>query len=363
MTRSSDDAPSDYVDWVDHVMREVASAIREGSGTTQLVGASLDEITRRMGVNSQSRDLVSVDRALRELTDVGLLVTDDHRRYRLSGDGRKFPDSSLSTVVWPTVFGEHLVPAQEEFLLLMWQVSAAEPPSNHPVLPEIVGEDVYRRAGWAWDAHEAGTRCAAMLRTLEDVGMVQRRHTTGPPAARLTYAGAVRASRQWEHRWQAQMRELVAEWENSNVNFKRQLNLSRDAEKAEFVRDALGLINTKSPGERHLIIGFDDQTHAFHTSVDETITQERLEQVLQAWARPAPPLRWEVVPWEGGFVGVATFERVARLIPHVAVKSGGKLRAGVVYARHGSHTDPATEVEADELHAEGEAARAADSEG
>ena len=358
MTRLRDGAPSDYVDWVDHVMKEVAIAYREGTGTTQVLGVWDQEIASRLGVPRHTAEFLPLHSALRELTSLGLLETENHRYYKLSQEGRKFPQTALSSA-WGAVFDVFLDEEQESALAALWRASLADQQSQPPALAEIEGTEVFNLMGRPWDGHDSLTRCSALFQGLERAGMVKRRPTLGPPAARLTYVGAVRASREQEHSWHARLRQLVTEWENTNVDFKRQLNLSRDAEKAEFVRDALGLTNTKSPGERHLIIGFDDETHAFHTSIDETITQERLEQILQAWARPAPPLRWEVVPWEGGVVGVATFERVPRLIPHVAVKSAGKLRADVVYARHGSHTEPATELEADELHAEGEAARAA----
>jgi hypothetical protein len=67
--------------------------------------------------------------------------------------------------------------------------------------------------------------------------------------------------------------DLVPEWATTTVEFKGQVNLKRNKEKAEFVRDVLALATTKASGRRWLVIGFDNGTHQFTDSVDSAITQ------------------------------------------------------------------------------------------
>ena len=82
----------------------------------------------------------------------------------------------------------------------------------------------------------------------------------------------------------------MPDWETTTVEFKRQVNLKLDKEKAEFVRDVLALATTKASGRRWLVIGFDNNTHQFTVSVDPAITQDRLEDILNAYASPAPQM-------------------------------------------------------------------------
>jgi hypothetical protein len=52
-----------------------------------------------------------------------------------------------------------------------------------------------------------------------------------------TYIGIVRVTEQA----QTELQQLVAQWETTNIEFKRQLDLASKAEKAEFVRDILSI--------------------------------------------------------------------------------------------------------------------------
>lgn len=59
--------------------------------------------------------------------------------------------------------------------------------------------------------------------------------------------------------------DLVEEWETTSVEFKQELETRTKDQKAEFVKDVLGLVNTKASGERWLIVGFEDETHTYHS--------------------------------------------------------------------------------------------------
>jgi hypothetical protein len=59
-----------------------------------------------------------------------------------------------------------------------------------------------------------------------------------------TYIGIVRVTEQAQTELQQLVAGLVAQWETTNIEFKRQLDLAskaEKAEKAEFVRDILSI--------------------------------------------------------------------------------------------------------------------------
>ena len=61
------------------------------------------------------------------------------------------------------------------------------------------------------------------------------------------------------------------------------------------VKELLGLVTTKSSGARYLAIGFDDNTHEFTTTVDPAITQDRIEDILNAYCIQAPRFKFTAV--------------------------------------------------------------------
>lgn len=155
------------------------------------------------------------------------------------------------------------------------------------------------------------------------------------------------------------MAGLLPEWETTNVEFKRQLDLATKADKAEFIRDILALATTKSSGERFLIVGFDDKTHQFIQSVDPAIDQNRLEHILNAYAAPAPRIRYHRVTWDRGEIGVIKVLRDPSMVPYRVTKTLGHISQGDVYVRHGSQVEPPTPAELTALEAEGRAAASA----
>jgi predicted HTH transcriptional regulator len=140
------------------------------------------------------------------------------------------------------------------------------------------------------------------------------------------------------------------------VEFKRQLDLATKAHKAGFIRDILALAATKSSGERFLIVGFDDKTHQFLQSVDPAITQNQLEQLLNAYAAPAPEIRYRRVAWDQGDVGVIKVLRDPAKVPYRVNKTLAHISKGDVYVRHGSQVEPPTPAELAALEAQGRAA-------
>ncbi len=166
--------------------------------------------------------------------------------------------------------------------------------------------------------------------------------------------------------------ELVREWETTNVDFKQELNLDTNEQKAKFARNILGLATTKSSGKRYMIIGFHDKTHEYFAPPNSAITQEMMEQHLANLTDPIVNIRYEIVDYKKGKVGKLEVIREPEKLPYkakkdVLIEDKRKkdlkkdqiygLEKDKVYVRHGSHTESPSELELKMLEEEGQRAR------
>lgn len=178
--------------------------------------------------------------------------------------------------------------------------------------------------------------------------------------ARATYAGLVWELRRAEVEGARLLDSLIAEWETTSVEFKRQLLLDTADQKAEFVKDVIGLANTQASGRRWLIIGFDDKTRSYHSPPDPSVTQNRIEQVLAQCVAPSLSVRYEVFGYRGGTVARLEVLRDAKKLPYAAAKSIGDKKRIIekqIFVRHGSQTESPTEAELAAIQEEAERAR------
>jgi len=347
----------DYVDWVNEVMRGFVKAWQESNANAKLVGISIHEIVPALGFKIDTRTpdfdrtklAEAVRDALRDLDRMGL-IDEDYRYYKLTQEGSKFPIASLSTA-WQQIIGVYLDEEQIIFLKKTSEIGQ-EVFDTYVCVKDLTAQQVFTELSWPWD-DDGIAKGYLITKQLHEIGMIQRNATMGGHIGVIpTYIGITRITREVETEWSNLMKQLVDEWETTNVDFKRELNLNRDKEKAEFVRDILGLATTKSSGRRFLIIGFDNNTHSFAQSVDSGITQERLEQILYAYSEPTPQIKYYPVPWATGTIGVIEIFRHSREIPYSVKKDiGGKngITVGEIYVRHGSHTESPTPRELDDL--------------
>jgi hypothetical protein len=138
---------------------------------------------------------------------------------------------------------------------------------------------------------------------------------------------------------------MVQTWETPTVDFKRELVLGTPAANAEFARDVTALANTIAPGSpRHLVVGYDPDSHEFTHPLPSRVYQDRLEQLLNRWSDPQPGIRLMRVQHESGIgeVGIIEVVRDPSRLPYRIAKAGGKLHVGDVFVRHGSHVEPPT---------------------
>jgi hypothetical protein len=358
----------DFVDWAEKVMQATAVTWKAlDTPRRQFNGVSAEAVARALNIYAEGPDPMEFLRskpgeavldALRELERLGLVEGGVERfHYKLTQEGRKFPDVSLSAA-WGQIFRVHLDEEQREFLSVLAQIGQ-EVYDDFVCVSEVLGDDLANALGW--DTGERNnSRVFYVAESLKNAGMVTMRATSGRTIVVSTYAGLVTVTREEQSTWLPVVQEAIEEWETTNVDFKRQLNLKSDKEKAEFVRDVLALATTKSSGRRLLVIGFDDKTHQFVQSVDPKIDQNQLENILHAYTEPTPEIRYHRVPFSGGTVGIIEVMRDPAKVPY-KVKQASKgqhvINVGDVFVRHSSRTEAPTPAELADLIAEGETAR------
>jgi hypothetical protein len=157
---------------------------------------------------------------------------------------------------------------------------------------------------------------------------------------------------------------LVVEWETTSIDFKRQFSIKTKDEKAEFIKDMLGLANTQASGRRLFIIGFDDKSRQYHSPPDPNLKQDHLERLLADYTEPTVEIRYDVLDYRAGPVGQIEVLRRPEKLPYrvreaiVGEKNRARIRKDQVFVRHGSQVEEATESELQAIIEEGERARA-----
>ena len=152
--------------------------------------------------------------------------------------------------------------------------------------------------------------------------------------------------------------ETESRWEDPYVDFKRQLSLKNNAEKVEFVKDVLGLVNTKGTSRRFLMIGWDDKTRLVRPpGIDSSLKVEQLQHILNAYCETPPHLELSRCIWGSVPIGVIEIKREDVKVPYRVGKAIGPLKPEDVFVRHGTTTERPSPTELDGLRQEGLNAR------
>ena len=345
--------PMKYVDWVEQVLNGLVDAVAADSAA-RIVGVAESQLQQRILDQEAPTEpgTEALRDAVQDLERLGLASRRGHW-IELTQAGRQLAAQSLRTL-WPEIMGIYVDNEQLAFLETCVGL-CEERHSDVALLREVTWQQVTEALGWANPGFDLAFDIAHRL---DEAGLLDASSALGQ---RLdvypTYAGIVRTTEGAQAALRQLVADLVPDWETTTVEFKRQVNLARDREKAEFVRDVLALATTKASGRRWLVIGFDNNTHQFTNSVDPAITQDRLEDILNAYASPAPQIRYQLVRWNDGDVGLLEVLRDPTHIPYRVTRSLAHIRVDDVYVRHGSHVEPPTTAERADLEAEGRAAR------
>jgi tetratricopeptide (TPR) repeat protein len=126
---------------------------------------------------------------------------------------------------------------------------------------------------------------------------------------------------------------LIAQGENTRIDFKRELNLESAKDKAEFVKDVISLANT-APDAGYLLIGVDDNKYVVGI---KNLEEERIQQIAHMYIDPAVSLRCLLVPIMSpnlSLVGVIEIKATDR--PHKVAKAIERLKQGDTFVRRGS---------------------------
>ena len=353
----------DYIDWFMRVLGEI---VRESRATLEARehGVDVTDIARALfGETFVARpdywktpQYTRLHLLFEEMVATGVLrKTSIRTRY-------KTWDTAYSLVKDPVPFWHsdcrlELEPEQEELLLLINKLSP-QVASDHVWLESFRDEYTWTELGWP----DGRRRLWTVAKELEERGLVRQ----AIHELRASYRGLVWETRRGLSVESKFIDELVQEWETTSVDFKRQLHLDTASQKAEFVKDVIGLANTKASGRRWMIVGFDDKTREYHGPPDSGITQNRIEQILARYVTPSVDVRYEAVGYRSGRVGKLEVLRDARKLPHSVARSLGdkaagdkkRIEAGQVFVRHGSQTEEPTAGELLALREEGDRARA-----
>lgn len=352
----------DYVDWVHKVMRAALNLWQRMAYDEKLLGFSPFDIVPELGFDNDPRAAEfrgsslfwAIHNAIDDLERIGWL--EDEANYcKVTRMGEAFSEGDVPSA-WRRVMDIEL--QDEEAAVL--QVSARlgqEVFDDHVHLRESPWQTLFQALGWPEDS----SRAALLTRGLRDLGLMMISERLGGTIDTTpNYVGIVRATREAESEDAALIRQLADEWETTNVEFKRQLNLNSNVEKAKFVSRIMGLATTRASGRRFLVIGFDDKTREFSTAIDPGITQERLEQIMHNHCQPPPKIKVKAVPFGSGSVGLIEVFREPTEVPYEVMKAlGGRegIKAGEVFVRHGSRTEHPTPAELQDLLNERKSAR------
>lgn len=334
-----------YVEWVQRVAGAYASLPSDGPYLQGEV-----EVWRALGLKDDDTHIVW--RALEDLDRLGIVDASDPNWIKPTQNVRAIRHGANLQQFWPSIVGQFLDPQQEAVLTALVHLSERRDADWATVEPVDL-HDLWRDIGW--DEHDRDP--FFLVNGLAELGLLKARLFGGPSGTLYpTYHGVVRATERVATEWQDRLDAMVAEWETTTVEFKREIELGTPKRNAEFARDITALANTKASGQlRYLIVGYDPDTHIFVRSIDPDLDQDRLEQVLNAYAAPSLDLRYFTVEHQtGGSVGIVEVRRLQEKLPYRVVKTGGKITADSLFVRHGSQIELPTEAELAALLAEGQ---------
>ncbi len=293
--------------------------------------------------------------ALRELERVYLVESSS--LYKATKVGRELIRVKDWTSLWQGICQERLTFEEEQLLKSVNKLSV-HAADDYAWLEEVNHEQILAELGWS----EGVNSLWPLSLELEQSGFIHCRRFFGPRIEfQATYAGLVWETRRGFTLMSTFIDELVAEWETTSVDFKRELHLNTADEKAEFFKDVLSLANTKASGRRWMIIGFDNRSHAYYGPPDQSINQNRIEQVLSMYTTPCVDVRYEAVDYRDGPIGMLEVLRDSKKIPYYVAKSIGdkkRIEQGDIFVRHGSQVEEPTPTERQRLSDEGDQAKA-----
>ncbi len=351
----------DFAEWSERVLHALVQEV-DASPQTRLIGAGDRQLGMRLFADRmaaiadfhQSPERMATLDALEDLQALGLVERPSTLYWKLTEAGRQVDGDPLQ--LWQLIC-QRSYQADWVELLRVVNAQSAQDRADFAEVRWLERSEVEGQLGWTG----AEDLLWAVAQETENVGLVRRRAAGGGYLSlRSTYRGLV-----WQTRRAATVEaqfidRLLAEWETTSVEFKREVHTGTADQKAELIKDILGLANTQATGQRWLIIGFDDKTRTHSGPPDPKLTQNHLEQLAARYTEPCVELKYDTVDYHGSLVGRLEVVREAHKLPYKVAKAiGDKKRVvvGDVYVRHSSQTERPSAAELGAIQEEGDRAR------
>ena len=313
--------------------------------------------------------------AVFDFRKIGLIEKVSNPHYRLTRNGLIAAENLEA--LWEYVCSPDLQPDVEETLRLVNDLSEVpeENENENFAWTEYVSmNNLVNRSG----SRQAGVTEKEIhdrLRILQNYGLVFFEDGHYVEDVRATYAGLAWEQRREKVQGVKELKDLLAEGETTSVEFKAELYLDTKGEKAEFVKDALGLVNTQASGRRWMIIGIDDKTRELYVPHPARVNdknydwyqktdKDRIEQTLSPYVKPNLEIRFSLIDYKTGKVGKLEFIREPKKVPYKVAQDLGDKNApgskkerqfveeGKIFVRHGTHTVEPDDDELQDLYEE-----------
>ena len=346
-----------YVDWVDRVLAALDRAVT-GDGNAALIGVGIEEVLRLVGVPLEDEARQAVVRAGNDLELVSCAEA-EHYRIKVTTEGQRIARAGGLRKGWRSIF-ERYVPLEEDGIVLQKIVELGVHSSEHYASTSLVEMKTALLAGS--QGSDQGSAIATTKR-LEKIGclhsgsLITGGGHEGKCLVLPSYVGIVIATERIATEERELLDGVVADWETTGVEVKEVLELSSDRQKAEFCKDILALANTLVSGRRFLVLGYNNSSRSFTTTVDAAVDAHRMESLLSAYCDPVPQIRYSPIATESGVAGLIEVLSNRRGLPYKLVRDIWKFKAGSVFVRHNTLVEIAAGDELASLVAEGEHAR------
>lgn len=346
----------DFIAWCDFILIKLIELSRQDS-TVRSIGVDQWRFSRFL-FEGKPTDLEKYDGsiyqkglvdAVTNLQDLGLVENDSH--WKVTRYGRTLATDMLP--LWWNICQEKLEPEHQQLLKVVNRLSPHSE-DDHAWVEGIADNALTSELGWSADP----LLLDSVVNDLKQWGFVSGLFFIGGMQLTATYRGLVWETKQCFTFISRLIDDLVAEWETTSVDFKRELHLDTADQKAEFIKDVLSLANTKASGRRWMVIGFDDRSRTYHSAPDQAVTQNRIEQILARYTSPCVNVQYNLEDYRSGSVGMLEVIRDSQKLPYSVARSiiGEKKRVeqGDIFVRHGSQVEKPTPLELQALQDEGD---------
>jgi hypothetical protein len=347
----------DYLTFVERVLQAAATLVADDYNARQH-GVDVREVAQSLELSVEgdfwgSQQRLALLRAVDDLDDLGLAsVSDDFTRIVVTERGRAAKDLPLRNS-WRQIFDALRLDDEEKALMGAVIARSEQQGDGYAAMAEVTLEDAFGDLGWPADTSRLVSVGGALR------GKTCLRGLAAQFPLRPTYIGVVLATREAETSDQRLLEQLLADWETTTIEFKRELPLRTATQKEEFVRDTLALATTQGQQDRYLIVGFDPKTRAPFGSVDPALRQDQIEDLLTGHVVGQPPgVRYRRVPWASINAGLIEIRRDATVVPYRGAASIRERFGAEVFIRRLSHVAVATPEDIAALEAESAEARA-----